>query len=418
MREQGKKVLAPERQIATIDHSIPTDPTRSKYADELNRKQVEQLRTNCKEFGIRLLDVGSGQQGVVHVAVPELGLTRPGMTIVCGDSHTATHGAFGALAFGIGTTQISHVLATSALLMDKPKTMRVNFVGTPSKYFTAKDAILALIRQIGVQGGNGHVIEYTGQYIRDLSMEERMTICNMSIECGARAGLIAPDEVTEKWLANTDVGANPCGRPLCKGNHKGLPLQSDPDATFDTEITVDLTDKKPLTTWGTTPDQSAGIDECVPEATDLATTQALAYTKLKPGQAITDIKIEQVFVGSCTNGRLSDLQVVADILKDKKIADSVVMRIVPGSELVKKQAEALGLDKIFIQAGADWRQPGCSSCLAMNGDVVPAGEHCASTSNRNFVGRQGPGAITHLVSPLMAAVAALTGKITDPEDVL
>jgi 3-isopropylmalate/(R)-2-methylmalate dehydratase large subunit len=420
LRERGKQVFAPNRNIATIDHSIPTDKNRQNYADELNRKQVDMLRKNCEEFGVPILDIDSGHQGVVHVTGPELGLTQPGMTIVCGDSHTSTHGAFGALAFGIGTTQISHVLETSCILLDQPKTMRVDFTGTPSKYFTAKDAILALIRQIGVQGGTGHVIEYTGEYIQNLSMEERMTICNMSIECGARAGLIAPDATTIEFLKNTEYGA----KAAEQNQEYWRSLVSDEKAVFDTEVIVDLTNMKPLVTWGTTPGQSVAVDEAIPKIEDLPTDQqklaenSLAYTKLEAGQNIAGVPVQNVFIGSCTNGRLPDLRAAAAIVKGKKVADGVRMFVVPGSQEVEKAAVAEGLDAIFETAGAEFRRPGCSACLAMNGDVVPPGERCASTSNRNFVGRQGPGAITHLMSPQMAAIAAVTGCITDPEEYL
>jgi 3-isopropylmalate/(R)-2-methylmalate dehydratase large subunit len=418
LRKRGKSVFAPKRNVATIDHSIPTDKKRKNFADDLNKKQIESLRQSCNEFGIRLLDIESGTQGVVHVTGPELGLTQPGMTIVCGDSHTSTHGAFGALAFGIGTTQISHVLETSCLLLDRPKTMRVKFEGTPSKYFSAKDAILALIRQIGVQGGTGHIIEYCGEYIQNLSMEERMTICNMSIECGARAGLIAPDETTFSFLEKTEFGQ----KNIEEKKEYWESLCSDADATYDAEITIDLTEKKPLVTWGTTPAQSAEVDSYIPNKDEMTAEEAvlaeksLEYANLDFGQKIAGIPVQNVFVGSCTNGRPTDLREVAKILEGKRVADGVRMFIVPGSEKVEKQATEEGLDTIFLEAGAEFRRPGCSACLAMNGDIIPAGERCASTSNRNFVGRQGPGAITHLMSPLMAAIAAVTGKITDPEE--
>lgn len=416
LRKRGKTVFAPERNVATLDHSIPTDSDRKNFADELNRKQLEEHRKNCREFGIKLLDVGSGQ-GIVHVIGPELGLTQPGMSIVCGDSHTSTHGAFGALAFGIGTTQISHVLETSCILLDRPKSMRVHFKGTPSKYFTAKDAILALIRQIGVQGGTGFVLEYMGDYIRNLNMEERMTICNMSIECGARAGLIAPDETTLDFLKKTQYGKV----DFDARKDYWLSLTSDPLAEFDAEIVVDLEGKKPIVTWGTTPGQSVEITEALPELDILPEDQralavkSLEYTKLQAGQKLTGVKVQHVFVGSCTNGRMGNLRQAAEVIKGHKVAKGVRMFVVPGSEAVERKAVEEGLDKIFLDAGADFRRPGCSACLAMNGDIIPAGERCASTSNRNFVGRQGPGSITHLMSPLMAAIAAITGEITDPE---
>lgn len=420
LRERGVEPMAPKRNVATIDHSIPTDPERKNFADEQNRAQVEKLRKNCEEFGITLLDVDSGHQGVVHVTGPELGLTQPGMTIVCGDSHTSTHGAFGALAFGIGTTQISHVLQTSTILLDPPKTMKVEFVGTPSKYFGAKDAILALIQQIGVQGGTGYVMEYTGEFIRNLSMEERMTVCNMSIECGARAGLIAPDEITFEFLKNTPYG----GKDIDQKIEYWKTLTTDEGAEFDAVISVDITNRKPIVTWGTTPGQSVSIDQNIPRLEDLPQDQAklaqksLEYTKLEPGTPIKGTPIQHVFIGSCTNGRLSDLQKAAEIIKGKKVAEGVRMFVVPGSEQVESRAIAEGLDVIFREAGADFRRPGCSACLAMNGDMIPAGERCASTSNRNFVGRQGPGSITHLMSPEMATVAAIEGRISDLEEIL
>ena len=418
LRKRGATVLNPRRMVATLDHSIPTDEKRENFADDLNRKQLETLRKNCQEFNIPLFDVESGHQGVVHVMGPELGITQPGMTIVCGDSHTSTHGAFGALAFGIGTTQISHVLETSTILLEKPKTMRVNFQGKPNKYFTAKDAILLLIQTIGVQGGTGYVLEYTGEFISALSMEERMTICNMSIECGARAGLIAPDETTFSFLKETKYGS----QDFEKRKKEWEKLPSDEGAVYDKEITIDLTAKKPIVTWGTTPAQSCAVDETIPskEEMDAASLslaeKSLNYAKLDFGKKISGVSVQHVFLGSCTNGRLSDLRISAKILKGKKVHSDVHMFVVPGSEVVEKQAKKEGLDRIFREAGADFRRPGCSACLAMNGDMIPAGERCASTSNRNFVGRQGPGSITHLMSPMMATLAALEGKITDPEE--
>lgn len=413
LRARGKQVFAPERMVATLDHSIPTDEKRQNFADELNRKQLEKLRENCAEFGIRLFDMDSGHQGIVHVMGPELGLTQPGMTIVCGDSHTSTHGAFGALAFGIGTTQISHVLETSCLLLDRPKTMRISFVGKPSASFSAKDAILKLIAQIGVQGGTGFVLEYCGDFVCQLSMEERMTMCNMSIECGARAGLIAPDATTFDFLRSAEVEIDA---------HKEqyfLKFSSDADATFDAEITVDIQDALPRVSWGTTPAQNIAIDKSIPSRSEMTIEEAalaeksLAYTGLNFGQKIAGLPIQHVFLGSCTNGRISDLRVAAEILRGKKVAKGVRFLVVPGSELVEKMAEEEGLDVIFREAGAEFRRPGCSACLAMNGDTVPSGERCASTSNRNFVGRQGTGSITHLLSPQMAAWAAVTGKIQE-----
>jgi 3-isopropylmalate/(R)-2-methylmalate dehydratase large subunit len=419
LKKEGLSVLDPTRNFATLDHSIPTDEKRENFADEKNRFQLEAHRKNCAEYDISLYDIDSGHQGVVHVTGPELGLTQPGMTIVCGDSHTSTHGAFGALAFGIGTTQIFHVLASSCLLLDKPKSMKVHFVGTPSKYFSAKDAILALIRQIGVEGGTGHTIEYTGEYIRNLSMEERMTICNMSIECGARAGIIAPDEKTFEWIKQTKRVPEEQWQQAVE---YWKSLVSDPDALYDAEVIVNIANMKPIVTWGTTPGQSITINETIPNLKEMPESvcslaqKSLAYTELKAGEKITGTPVQHVFIGSCTNGRMSDLRISAEIIRDKKVANGVRMIVVPGSEQVEAQAKKEGLDKIFKEAGAEFRKPGCSMCLAMNGDEVPARERCASTSNRNFIGRQGPDSITHLMSPLMATITAITGKITDPEE--
>lgn len=412
------------RQIATVDHSIPTNEKRDNFVDEKNRIQIETLRKNCKNFGVKLYDVDSGNQGIVHVTGPELGLTQPGMTICCGDSHTSTHGAFGALAFGVGTTQISHVMAASSLLLDKPKTMKVNFVGNPSKYFTAKDAILALIRQIGVQGGTGFAMEYCGEFIENCSMEERMTMCNMSIECGARSGVISPDQKTYDWIKNTRV-FNKYENPEEKFEEAveyWNAYKSDKNAEYDEVVIVDISDMKPLVTWGTTPGQSVCVNEKIPEISEMPqenrtlAQKSLAYTKLKAGDFIKNTPIDYVFIGSCTNGRVSDFEAAAEILKGKKIKTGVTMFVVPGSEKVEAELKEKGIDEIFIKAGADFRRPGCSMCLAMNGDTVPAGKRAVSTSNRNFIGRQGVDSITHLASPQMAAISAITGEITDPEE--
>ncbi len=419
LREKNLRVFDPSRNFATLDHSIPTNPTRDNFVDEKNRIQLDVMRKNCEDFGITLYDIDSGHQGVIHVTGPELGLTQPGMTICCGDSHTSTHGAFGALAFGVGTTQIFHVLASSSLLLDKPKTMKVNFVGTPSKYFTAKDSILALIRQLGVQGGTGYALEFCGEFIRNCSMEERMTICNMAIECGARSGVISPDETTFEWLKQT--GKIEEGKwEEAVNNWKSF--ASTDDAEYDTVIELDIEGMKPLVTWGTTPGQSVCIDEKIPtieslpENQQLLAKKSLKYANLTAGEYIKGTKIQHVFIGSCTNGRLSDFENAAEILKGKRIADGVRVFIVPGSEQVEKLAIEKGLDRIFTDAGADFRRPGCSMCLAMNGDEVPPRERAISTSNRNFIGRQGPDSITHLASPQMAAIAAITGEITDPDE--
>lgn len=429
IRKNNLNIFDASRNVATLDHSIPTNETQDDYADEQNKIQLETLRKNCEEFGIKLYDVGSGHQGVVHVTGPELGLTQPGMTICCGDSHTSTHGAFGAMAFGVGTTQIFHIMASSSLLLKKPKTMNINFVGKPRKYFAAKDAVLALIAQIGVQGGTGHSIEYTGEFIENCSMEERMTICNMSIECGARSGLISPDHTTYTWIKNTKIGQEKTDAEFSGMIKKWEAFASEENAEYDQTIEVDLEGLSPFVTWGTTPEQGISVTGNIPKYEEMNAGQkllaekSLAYTKLQAGQKISGIAIQNVFVGSCTNGRLSDLKIVAKVFEDAKksgkfsgVKKGVRVFIVPGSELVEKQAKQLGLDKIFREMGADFRRPGCSMCLGMNGDQVPAGERCVSTSNRNFIGRQGKGSITHLASPLMAAISALTGKITNPED--
>jgi len=418
IRNEGLKVKFPERNFATIDHSIPTKKDRTDYADEQAKIQVEKIRTNCKEFGIELFDVGKGQ-GVIHVIAPELGLPQPGKTIACGDSHTSTHGAFGALAFGIGTTQVSHVLTTQTILFDRPKTMKVEFVGKPTEHFTAKDAALAFIAQVGIQGCNGHAVEFCGEYIRNLSMEERMTICNLSIEAGARFGVMSPDGITYNYLK----GRRFVGENFDELKESWKKWASDKDAEYDAYVEVDLAGKSPMVTWGTNPEQGITVTETIPKFSDFedpakrrAAEKALEYNGLKEGTPIKDTPIDMVFVGSCTNGRIQDFREVAKILEGKKVAEGVKVYLVPGSELVRAQCLEEGLDKIFERAGADFRMSGCSMCLAMNGDFVPVGKRCASTSNRNFVGRQGPGSFTHLMSPKMAAIAAITGKITDPEE--
>ena len=419
LREKKLSFFDKTKTIATLDHSIPSDPARKNYPDTRAQHQVETLRKNCKDFNIELFDTGSGHQGIVHVIAPEMGLTQPGMTIVCGDSHTATHGAFGALAFGIGTTQVAHVMATQCLLLEKPKTMKVLFKGQPSKYFTAKDAILTLINQIGIQGGTGHAIEFCGDYIKNSSMEERMTICNMAIECGAKSGLISPDETTFQYLENRKYTP----KNVESKKKTWASFASDPNATYDTIIEIDLTNAFPVVTWGTNPEQSIPITDTIPNPQNitnhqkqLAAEKALQYTKLIPDTPLEGTTIDYVFIGSCTNGRIEDLRTAAEILKNKKANQNVTVFIVPGSEAVKKQCEQEGLDKIFTNAGAQLRMPGCSMCLAMNGDLVPPGKRCASTSNRNFIGRQGPESITHLMSPLLAAISTITGKITNPEN--
>ena len=421
LRDKHLSLFDPSRTIATVDHSIPTDLERKNYKDQLTRKQVETLRKNCEDFNIKIYDVQSGHQGIVHVTGPELGLTQPGKTIVCGDSHTATHGAFGALAFGIGTSQILHVFATQSLLLEKPKTMKVNFIGTPSKYFTAKDAILQLIQEIGIQGGTGYAMEFCGEFIKNMSMEGRMTICNMAIECGAKSGLISPDEKTIEYLKDKKYS-----QKVINDNpeiiDQWLSLASAPNAQYDSVVEINIEGQKPIITWGTNPEQSIHVNQRIPkpqeipdEAKALAAQKALDYVHLKGGEFIEGTPIDYVFIGSCTNGRIEDFREVAKVLKGKTIHPTITMLCVPGSEVVREQCIEEGLDQVFEEAGVDFRASGCSMCLAMNGDQVPAGKRCASTSNRNFVGRQGSGSFTHLMSPIMAAICAIEGKITNPE---
>lgn len=420
LRERGLRLHDPKRSIATVDHNIPTGKNRRIITDPQANNQVNSLRKNVAEFGVKFLDMESGGQGIVHVVGPELGLTQPGMTIVCGDSHTSTHGAFGALAFGIGTTEIGHVMASGCLLMRRPRTMKVEFKGERGPGVTSKDMILKLIQQIGVGGASGYVIEYTGEAVRELSMEERMTICNMSIECGARAGLVAPDEVTFEYVEGRPCA--PRGEDLARAKDYWKSLNSDEDSSYDKTVIVDIDTLSPMVTWGVNPAQAVEIDKFIPERSTLshedmeAAVSALDYTGLGFGQCLVGTKIDYVFIGSCTNARLKDLIDVAEILKGNKIAEDVKVFIVPGSEKVRAEAVGLGLDKVFAEAGADFRNPGCSMCLGMNEDKVPAGKRCASTSNRNFIGRQGTGSITHLMSPIMAAAAAVKGKIVDVRD--
>lgn len=417
LRERGLSPFAPERLFATLDHSVPTRSDRFRIIDDIARHQVESLRENCNEFGIRLFDFGSTRQGIVHVIGPELGVIHPGMTVVCGDSHTSTHGAFGALGFGIGSTEVGYVMATSALLLSKPKTMKVHFSGELRNGATAKDMNLKLISEIGVGGANGHIIEYCGTAIDSMSMEERMTICNMSIECGARAGVIAPDETTIKYLK----GRTHAPKDFEEAISFWLSLRSDPGCSYDTEIEIDLNKMEPMVTWGTNPSQAVSIRSAIPDPTSFkgvdseAAKRALAYHGLNAGTPMQEIDIDWAFIGSCTNGRIEDLRVAANILSGKKVHPSVTMYIVPGSESVRAQAIAEGLDKIFSEAGADFRMPGCSMCLGMNDDQVPHGKRCISSSNRNFIGRQGAGSFTHLASPATVAASAITGKITPPE---
>ena len=413
LRVRGLPVRRPDLTVGTTDHSTPTlirEPGRPiVYSDEDARTQVSALEANCREFGVTLYPLGHERQGIVHVIGPELGLTQPGATIVCGDSHTSTHGAFGALAFGIGTTEVSHVLATQCVLQRKPKTMRIDVEGRLGFGVTAKDLILAIIGEIGVSGGTGHVIEYAGAAIRALSMEERMTVCNMTIEAGARAGMIAPDKTTFDYLAGKPHA--PSGAAWERALARWRGLRSDDGARFDREVRIDASQLEPMVTFGTSPGMSIAIRGAIPDRPDLE--KALRYMALAPGRALLGHPIDVVFIGSCTNSRLSDLRQAAQVFKGRRVAPTVRALVVPGSQRVKQQAEAEGLDRIFRDAGAEWRESGCSMCIAMNGDQLRPGEYAVSTSNRNFEGRQGKGGRTFLASPLTAAAAAVTGKISD-----
>ena len=416
LRERGLAVRRPDLTLATMDHSTPTMPVASfqdlAVVGESAANQIRQMENNCRDFGIDLYGFGSEHRGIVHVIGPELGASQPGKTIVCGDSHTSTHGAFGALAFGIGTTEVGHVLATQCLLQRKPKSLSVNVSGRLPDGVTAKDVILAIIGEIGVDGGTGHVIEYRGDAIRALDMESRMTICNMSIEAGARAGLIGPDDTTIQYLAGRP--RVPQGDAWDVAVRRWQSLCSDDDAEFDKTVSIDASALQPMVTFGTNPGMVVGVNEPVPAASDASFRKALEYMKVTPGKPMSENPVDVVFVGSCTNGRLSDLQQAAAVLEGRKVADGVRMLVVPGSQQVKRQAEELGLHRIFTAAGAEWRESGCSMCLGMNGDTVPSGQLSVSTSNRNFEGRQGIGARTVLASPATAAAAAVTGRITDP----
>ena len=422
LRNNGRAVRAPNRTLAVADHNIPTTDRSVGIEDEESRIQVEALEKNAADFGVPYFAMDDIRQGIVHVIGPEQGFTLPGMTIVCGDSHTATHGAFGALAFGIGTSEVEHVLATQTLIQKPAKNMRITVDGKLSESVTAKDVILAIIGKIGTAGGTGHVIEFAGSVIRGFSMEGRMTVCNMAIEAGARAGMIAPDQTTYDYLAD---------RPMTpKGDHWDRAvaywqtLPSDDGAVYDVEITLAAEDIAPTVTWGTSPEDALAITDAVPnpdkekDANKRAKMErAIAYMGLKPGQKLTDIKVDTVFIGSCTNSRIEDLRAAAALAEGRKVADGMRALVVPGSGLVKEQAEAEGLDKVFIDAGFEWREPGCSMCLAMNADKLAEGERCASTSNRNFEGRQGRGGRTHLVSPQMAVAAALSGHLADVRNI-
>ncbi|MCD6727451.1 MAG: 3-isopropylmalate dehydratase large subunit [Solirubrobacteraceae bacterium] len=416
LRLAGRPVRRPDRTVATADHNVPTDgtPVAARIRDELSRVQVQTLERNCGEFGIPVYSLGSDRQGIVHVIGPELGLTQPGMTIVCGDSHTATHGAFGALAFGIGTSEVEHVLATQCLVQRKPRSMRIRYEGELGAGVTAKDLILATIGQIGVDGAAGHVVEFAGPVIEGLSMEGRMTICNMTIEGGGRAGMIAPDEATFEWMEGRP--AAPTGRELDELVERWRSLRSDDGARFDREVVVDASAVSPMVSWGTNPEMVVGVAEAVPEPRGEGDQRALAYMGLTPGTPIREIELDRVFIGSCTNSRIGDLRAAAEVVKGRRVAESVYAMVVPGSVQVKRQAEQEGLDRIFVEAGFDWRGAGCSMCLGMNPDILKPGERCASTSNRNFEGRQGKGGRTHLVSPQMAAAAAIEGRFVDIRD--
>ncbi|MBT5774176.1 MAG: 3-isopropylmalate dehydratase large subunit [Dehalococcoidia bacterium] len=422
LRLAGRPVRRPDLTLATVDHNVPTSDRDKQNPDPLSAKQIEVMQQNAKEFGVPLFDIFDIRQGVVHIIGPEQGSTQPGMTIVCGDSHTSTHGAFGALAFGIGTSEVEHVLATQTLRQARPKTMSVEVAGGLGPGVTAKDVILAIINKIGVNGGIGHVIEYRGEAIRNLSMEERMTICNMSIEGGARAGLVAPDETTFEYVKGRPHA--PKGEEWDAALEYWKSLPTDEGATFDREVVLDGAAIQPFVTWGTNPAQSVMVDGKVPDPEDVPLEQregierALAYMDLKANTPITEIEIDRVFIGSCTNGRIEDLRAAAAVAKGNQVASTVSAMIVPGSGLVKQQAEEEGLDVIFTEAGFDWRDAGCSMCLAMNPDILIPGERCASTSNRNFEGRQGPGGRTHLVSPAMAAAAAIAGHFVDVREVM
>jgi 3-isopropylmalate/(R)-2-methylmalate dehydratase large subunit len=426
LRLAGRPVHRPDLTLATEDHNTPTDYTlplvgTSSIKDEVSRTQIETLRRNCSEFGVTIFPMGDAEQGIVHVIGPQLGITQPGMTIVCGDSHTSTHGAFGALAFGIGTSQVEHVLATQTLPLDRPRTMAVTVNGELPDGVTPKDVILAIIAKTGTGGGQGYMVEYRGNVFEEMSMEGRMTVCNMSIEWGARAGMIAPDETTFAYLKGRDHA--PQGAEWDAAVEYWKSLRTDDDAEFDAEIVLDAATLTPFVTWGTNPGQGAPLGSTVPdpaafedESDRLAAEKALAYMGLTAGTPLRDVRVDTVFVGSCTNGRIEDLRAAAKVIDGRKVADGVRMLVVPGSVRVRKQAEEEGLDAVFLAAGAEWRQAGCSMCLGMNPDQLAPGERSASTSNRNFEGRQGKGGRTHLVSPLVAAATAITGHLATPAD--
>ena len=423
LRLAGRTVRRPDRTLATADHNTPTDgtPVAARIKDELSRVQVQTLERNCQEFGVPVYSLGSDRQGIVHVIGPELGVTQPGMTIVCGDSHTSTHGAFGALAFGIGTSEVEHVLATQCMVQHKPRSMRVLYEGQLGFGVTAKDLILGTLGQLGVGGMTGHAVEYAGPAIEALSMEGRMTVCNMTIEGGGRAGMIAPDNTTFKWFTDFGrPGAPPAGAQLERAIAQWSELGSDEGASFDNDVLIDASAISPQVTWGTNPGMVRAVTDTVPAPEEFdspadreSTERALAYMALEPGTPIDQIAVDRVFIGSCTNSRIGDLRAAAEVVAGRKVSPSVNAMVVPGSQQVKAQAEAEGLDRVFRDAGFDWRVAGCSMCLGMNPDILAPGERCASTSNRNFEGRQGRGGRTHLVSPQMAAAAAIEGHFVD-----
>jgi 3-isopropylmalate/(R)-2-methylmalate dehydratase large subunit len=428
LRARKLGVRRPERTVATIDHAVPTlggagGDERLAFADEMSRRQIHQLEENCAAFGICLYGLDSPNQGIVHIIGPELGLTQPGLTIVCGDSHTATHGAFGALAFGIGTSEVEHVLATQCLLQRRPKTCEVHVSGRLPHGVTSKDIILALISRIGVSGGTGYALEYRGSAIRGLTMEQRMTLCNMSIEAGARAGMVAPDETTFQYLSGREYA--PRGEAWERSLRQWESLPSDEGATFDKTVALDAASLEPMITFGTNPGMGMPVNGRIPTPDEIqdpaqkaALEKALSYMALRPGELLLGHPVDVVFIGSCTNGRLADLRTAAGLLKGRKVASATRLLVVPGSQRVKRQAEAEGLDRVFKEAGAEWREPGCSMCIAMNGDQLQPGQYAVSTSNRNFEGRQGKGGRTFLASPLTAAAAAITGRVTDVRTIL
>jgi 3-isopropylmalate/(R)-2-methylmalate dehydratase large subunit len=422
LRMAGRAVRRPDRTLATADHNTPTDgtPVAAKIKDSLSRVQVETLERNCAEFSVPVYSLGSDRQGIVHVIGPELGVTQPGMTIVCGDSHTSTHGAFGALAFGIGTSEVEHVLATQCMVQHKPRSMRIVYDGELGFGVTAKDLILGTLGRLGVGGMTGHVVEYAGPAIEALSMEGRMTVCNMTIEGGGRAGMIAPDETTLSWFTDVERPGAPRGEELERAIERWHELRTDAGAQFDKDVAIDAGEISPQVTWGTNPGMVRAVTESVPAPEEFdspadreATERALAYMDLRPGTPIEQIALDRVFIGSCTNSRIGDLRAAAEVVHGRKVASGVDAMVVPGSQQVRKQAEAEGLDRVFREAGFDWRVAGCSMCLGMNPDILQPGERCASTSNRNFEGRQGRGGRTHLVSPQMAAAAAIEGHFVD-----